>query len=107
MKPVVALNVCDPRWKRRRQAAAEPELLAERDRVALLRQQGVRTGVDRETIDLLAQDDATRPFGAFDHGEGDATRLQFVRGRQPRDAAADDCNIDSHSRCRTMSSSAP
>src|SRR5207248_11451770 len=77
MKPVVPLNVCHPRWKRRRQAAAEPELLAEGDRVALLRQQGVRAGVDRETVDLFAQDDAARPFGAFDDREGDATRLQL------------------------------
>ena len=76
------------------QAIAEPELLAERDAFRLLREQRVGAGVDREAVDLLAQDDAAGPRRALEDRERHAALVQLVAGGQPGDAAADDDDID-------------
>src|SRR5207244_10210353 len=90
MQPSSALNVGEPWFSRGHEPIAEPELLAQPDRPGFLREQGVGPGVDREAVDLLAEDDAAGARGAFQDREPDAARVQLVAGRKAGDASADD-----------------
>ena len=61
MKPAAPLDVGEARRPRWNQQRAEPELLAQPDAVGFLDEKRVGPRVDRETVDLFAQDHAARP----------------------------------------------
>ena len=75
MQPSAALDVGEARRLGRNEPIAEAELLAERDAVRLLNQQRVGAAVDREAVDLFAEDDAAGASRALEHDERDAAAL--------------------------------
>ena len=80
----------------RHERGSEPELLAQPDAVGLLHQERIGPRVDRESVDLLAQDHAAGTRRALEHDESDAALLELVGDRQPRDPAADDHGVVGH-----------
>src|SRR5207244_11614870 len=87
------LDIRDARQLRRYQTAAETELFAERDACRFLNQQRVGAAVDREAADVFAEDHAAGARRAFEDDERETAPMELVRGREPRDAAADDRHI--------------
>ena len=73
---------------------AEAQLAAERHGARLLHEQRVGTGVDDPAVESFGGDDAAGAIGRFEHAHRHATALQLVGGRQARDAAADDGDVD-------------
>src|SRR5207237_2355216 len=61
----------------------------------LLRQQRIGTGVDGETIDLLAEDHTPGARCALEDCEPDTTPMQLVADRKAGDAATDDDDVNS------------
>ena len=93
MQRAAAQDEGEPRRLGRHQAIAEAELLAELDAVRLLDEQRVGTGVDREAVDLLAEDDAARRARASSRTNGTPRRRELVGRRQAGDAATDDDDV--------------
>ena len=94
MQPPAALDVGEARRLGRDEPIAEADLPAQRDRLGLLDQQRVGAAVDREAVDLFAEDDAAGARRALEDDERDAAARELVRRRQPGDAAADDRDVD-------------
>src|SRR5207244_12770825 len=72
VKPAATLDVRDARRLGRDQSIAETELLAERDPFMLLDDERVGTAVDREPVDLFAENDAAGTRAVLEKDEGDA-----------------------------------
>src|SRR5581483_11616834 len=94
VQPAAALDVRDMGGLGRHELARQPELLAQRDGVALLDEQRIRACVDREPLDLLAENHAARPARSLHEHEADTLPLQLVRCRQPCNPAPDDNSIE-------------
>ena len=90
MEDAVPENVRQPGQLGRYKAIAEPELFTELDALGFLNEQRIRSGVDREAVDLFAEDHAARTCGALQQDERQALPMELKARRQPRDAAADD-----------------
>src|SRR5262245_26427881 len=93
MQSAATLNVGDSRRLRGYEPIRQADFPAERDPIWLLYQQGVRSRVDGEAINVLAEDHAAGPAGLLEHNERDTAPMQLVRRREPRDASADDSNV--------------
>ena len=95
MQTSAALDEREARRLGRHEPIAEAELLAERDAVGLLDEQRVGPAVDREAVDLLAEDDAAGARRALEQRRTSTPRcVQLVGGAEPGDAAADDDDVD-------------
>src|SRR5262245_44501481 len=96
MEQSAALDVREARRNGGDEPIAEPELLAQRDALALLEDQRIGAAVDRETVDLLAEDDAAGARSFFEDQKGHVAARQLIRGCEPRDSAADDHRVEPH-----------
>src|SRR5262245_48308136 len=90
MENAVSENVRQPGQPGRHEAIAESELFTELDALGLLHEQRIRSGVDREPVDLFAEDYTARTRGALEQDERQPLPMELKARRQPRDAAADD-----------------
>ena len=61
--------------------------------VGFLDEQRIGAGVDREAVDVFAQDDAAGARRALEDDERESRCVQLVGGREPGDAAADDDRV--------------
>src|SRR5882672_8371130 len=97
MEGRASLNEGDPRGLCGDQPVAQTDLLAQCDPLRFLGEERVRAGIDRESVDVLAEDDATGPAGAFEDDARHVTSLELVGRREPSDAAADNHCVNIHS----------
>ena len=92
---------------RRDEAVCKPQALTEVQRRGLVRDVGIRTELQEEVLGVLGGDDATETVGGFQQGDlqlrgtGAPQLRQPMRGRQARDASANDDDVFGHSRVRT------
>src|SRR5262245_18612258 len=92
MKAAVPLNEREARQFCGHQQLAEPQFLAELDSLWFLNEQRIRSAVDREAVDLFAEDDAADTRPAFQQKERDVLPMEFVGGCEAANPATDDDN---------------
>jgi hypothetical protein len=84
METPAALDEGDPRRLGGDQPVAESNFLTERDALRLLDEQRVGSAVDRESVDLFAQDDSAGAVRMLEDDEADAAPRQLVSGSRDR-----------------------
>src|SRR5437762_1750551 len=77
------------------QRLAETQLEAQLDALGLLNQQRIGACINREAIDLFAEDDAAGARATFEHDERRAAPVELIRRGKSRDAAPDHDDVNS------------
>ena len=70
----------------------QPQRVAQLQRRRLLHEDGIRTRLDHEPVDVLGSDDPAEARRSLEESERNSARRELVRGRKACDSAADDCN---------------